>query len=545
MKVKILNFLITLTSLLVTLVFFYQKSLDIAMTQQAQESVTALKMQGFQELFNTGIKVSKQSVQARLVVSVKDFGSVGNGIADDTKAIQSAIDAVSNVGEGVVFFPRGTYKVSINSSTLHAITIRAKITLQGAGNKKSIIKLASRQGNYNSILAGERPDSTLDNFAMYDLAIDGNGINNSVRAESDFTQNTMRHSIRIYVGSGIHIERCRFTNQITKNTITANGSSVSGVSIKNNIFELIGGGNTDYDHSTIYTHGENIEIVKNYFSSRNGAGTNGARTAIEIHGDNYTVKDNVITGFTNGILVTGCARSSNNQEVTGNVINEVHAGIIIWSYIYDKKNTGFALSNSTIANNKISINTDGWRSFWGDSSSVGISLEPNSDAPFKNLNILNNEISFAFSKTNSISDNLASGIRLWRNAAPNVVSENIRILGNKIKNSLGSGIYISMPINTGEISQNSILNPGKSNGKFHDDYRAAILVNGVFEQVKLNNNTLVDNQTVNTLKAGIISSVKCTAKCQAKGNYLYVSSGANIQNFRSTSHIDNGFEVSP
>jgi Pectate lyase superfamily protein len=40
-------------------------------------------------------------------VSVKDFGAVGNGVTDDTAAIQAAINASSNV-----YFPAGTYKVT-------------------------------------------------------------------------------------------------------------------------------------------------------------------------------------------------------------------------------------------------------------------------------------------------------------------------------------------------------------------------------------------------------------------------------------------------
>ena len=45
------------------------------------------------------------------VVSVKDFGAVGNGVANDTAAIQAAVDAVCNA-EKTLYFPAGTYKVS-------------------------------------------------------------------------------------------------------------------------------------------------------------------------------------------------------------------------------------------------------------------------------------------------------------------------------------------------------------------------------------------------------------------------------------------------
>jgi len=45
------------------------------------------------------------------IVSVKDFGAVGDGIADDTTAIQDALDAMSGTGT-YVKVPPGTYKVS-------------------------------------------------------------------------------------------------------------------------------------------------------------------------------------------------------------------------------------------------------------------------------------------------------------------------------------------------------------------------------------------------------------------------------------------------
>lgn len=76
-----------------------------------------------------GAGAVSRTVQGKLreTVSVKDFGAVGDGVADDTAAIQAAITATQTAGGGVIFFPLGTYKIN---STL---TITGNgVVLQGA-----------------------------------------------------------------------------------------------------------------------------------------------------------------------------------------------------------------------------------------------------------------------------------------------------------------------------------------------------------------------------------------------------------------------------
>ena len=68
-----------------------------------------------------GGKVSK----GELVVNVKDYGAVGDGVADDTAAIQAALDATA-VG-GTTFFSAGTYKVTAT------LTRRRGRRIQGHG----------------------------------------------------------------------------------------------------------------------------------------------------------------------------------------------------------------------------------------------------------------------------------------------------------------------------------------------------------------------------------------------------------------------------
>jgi hypothetical protein len=75
----------------------------------------------------TGAVATTVQTKLRESVSVKDFGAVGDGVTDDTAAIQAAINATQAAGGGVIFVPLGAYKIS---STL---TITGNgVVLQGA-----------------------------------------------------------------------------------------------------------------------------------------------------------------------------------------------------------------------------------------------------------------------------------------------------------------------------------------------------------------------------------------------------------------------------
>lgn len=80
------------------------------------------------------------TVQEKLqqYVSVKDFGAVGDGVADDTSAIQAAISyAATAIGGSIgmaVYFPTGTYLIS------ETITLPNRVGLQGANGRGVTIK---------------------------------------------------------------------------------------------------------------------------------------------------------------------------------------------------------------------------------------------------------------------------------------------------------------------------------------------------------------------------------------------------------------------
>jgi hypothetical protein len=65
-------------------------------------------------------------------LSVKDFGAVGNGVADDTLAIQAAIDSAIYTGIPQVYMPEGIYKVSNTINVGYGVGY-CSVSLIGAG----------------------------------------------------------------------------------------------------------------------------------------------------------------------------------------------------------------------------------------------------------------------------------------------------------------------------------------------------------------------------------------------------------------------------
>jgi hypothetical protein len=86
----------------------------------------------------SGTGAQNRTVQSKLrdTVSVKDFGAVGNGVTDDTVAIQAAI----NSGATRVIVPRGTYRVD---GTISLVT-RGCLQIDGTLSRLSAYSASTR-----------------------------------------------------------------------------------------------------------------------------------------------------------------------------------------------------------------------------------------------------------------------------------------------------------------------------------------------------------------------------------------------------------------
>lgn len=127
------------------------------------------------------------------IYGVKSFGAIGDGVTDDTAAIQAAIDKAELTG-GIVFFPRGTYLTSAE-----LVVDKPGVSLRGEGTGTTWDGLE----NASSRILGSHASGAVlrikwEDCSVEDLVIDANstrkaaarnttasGYNAGIRVEAD------------------------------------------------------------------------------------------------------------------------------------------------------------------------------------------------------------------------------------------------------------------------------------------------------------------------------------------------------------------------
>lgn len=92
-----------------------------------------------------------------LIINVRDYGATGDGITDDTAAIQAAIDSATS-GGGIIF-PRGIYKVSSLKIKAHGVTL--------TGGARRGVRISRLTGSGSGPLVDISGTGSLDNHIKY------------------------------------------------------------------------------------------------------------------------------------------------------------------------------------------------------------------------------------------------------------------------------------------------------------------------------------------------------------------------------------------
>lgn len=295
------------------------------------------------------------------------FGAVGDGVVDDTDAVQAAIDAVSNAGGGVVFFGRGTYAVT-------GVEISSpNVTLRGSGLRSTVIKKSNSATNSQAILISasycQVRDLTIQGitpatFVTYEDGILAQGTSSAVQISNITIDNVEvsgvgRTGIETIYASSVLVNNCRVHDVAYCGIGFWAGKYCSA--INNEVFDVTPGSASNV-YGIVFSYWNVADTQSSYgYAIGNYIHDLDIWEGIDTHGwTHITVSNNNITHCKRGIVVgidalTGFiphnAIMSNNTIDAGDLVTAqegiVHAGLIGGTHA-----TGGVITGNTIKNHR-------------------------------------------------------------------------------------------------------------------------------------------------------------------------------------------------
>lgn len=238
-----------------------------------------------------GVGAVDSDVQTKLreSVSVKDFGAVGDGVTDDTAAIQAAIDSLAPLG-GVLVFPVGTYLVEDTSASGYCLRVTSAVKLVGKGMAHTSIKPSATNPLTSSVIRFD-PDGNYDNS--------GAGVESMFIGDTSTGQSHALHGIYCYTNTSTQFLPKFHVNHV--NIGNSQGTNGAGIYHFNNVAVNAQGG----------MYGALIEN-----STIRGGVT------LEGSGDSNTIYRNIISGGNIGINVTLVSGASLLSIIDNNITND-------------------------------------------------------------------------------------------------------------------------------------------------------------------------------------------------------------------------------
>lgn len=399
------------------------------------------------------------------------YGAIPDDGIDDAEAIQDAMDAASNAGGGIVFFPPGQFDLNTSQSALYNSTFlepRNNTILQGSGIGVTILRSMDdyRTPYRGNCIIADLSENFTHNWAVRDLTLDGNGQNNLIDSQSyHFADNTTKGAgIYSHKAGNITIERVEFVNISGFNALLLNGygdtvyahdcREAVGCVIRDCVFRNMGDdipGNDLYDFSAIYISIKDALVENNVLYASEICRVKNM-CGIEIHAPNNRAINNQIYNLSNGIY-TNCDGGFAGEWVDRVLVKD--------NYIFGAANNAINMwgsagkyLNSSVIGNKIIMYPldDGTVSFGISHCADGYSSTYAYPANF--VTIKDNEMEFY---TSNRSASQVFGIKVCH-------ANNTVITGNIIKNVTYEGILVhhfeTTPIDVIDIRDNSILQFG-------------------------------------------------------------------------------------
>lgn len=254
------------------------------------------------------------------VINVKQYGGYGDGIHDDTLAIQTSI----NSNRKTIYFPEGTYLIKVDTNYA-PLTDTTDLSMCGIiiNSEKILIGDNAIIKSYHDIEDGEVDLYSMvanDKLEIKDLTFDGQ-------------YSTYRFTYGIQLNeSNNKISNCNFIN-FGGSGIVLNGTSTNNIN-ENNInnckFENCGNSifcawvnDSNFSDIQFFNVSEGFDfdkkssniIINNILA--NGYRSDGADACIEINGGtNFTISNVTCKNFIDGIMINGKVIHTENLDLT-------------------------------------------------------------------------------------------------------------------------------------------------------------------------------------------------------------------------------------
>lgn len=126
------------------------------------------------------------------IYNVKEYGAIGNGIADDKTAIRNCLAACDAAGGGIVYFPYGTYAATKDAIQTYNLQNYNNIWLMGDGVRSVVRNIGSAGGGTWHLFT---VNGDTDQIMFSDLLLDMVGMTNPDPADQHHCINISQTSV--------------------------------------------------------------------------------------------------------------------------------------------------------------------------------------------------------------------------------------------------------------------------------------------------------------------------------------------------------------